>query len=131
MLPTDAFKIFDNVSAQKRVKIPMTSSKHEEEESKRTAKAHNGQSRMYFETKIVRIMKTNKSLTHNDLTARVMAEAKGWYKAQLQQIKTIIEGLISKEYMERDPTDNARYNYKAWFSFRVFSAIFFIELFTS
>ena len=82
VLPTDAFKIFDNVSAQKRVKIPMTSSKHEEEESKRTAKAHNGQSRMYFETKIVRIMKTNKSLMHNDLVARVMAEAKGWYQAQ-------------------------------------------------
>ena len=113
VLPTDAFKIFDNVSAQKRVKIPMASSKHEEEESKRTAKAHNGQSRMYFETKIVRIMKTNKSLMHNDLMARVMAEAKGWYKVQPQQIKTIIEGLISKEYMERDPTDNARYNYKA------------------
>ena len=63
-----------------------------------------------IDSKIVAIMKTNKTYRHNDLITKVM-EMISMFKAQPQMIKVRIEHLIRQEYMRRDDKDKALYIY--------------------
>lgn len=66
-----------------------------------------------IEAAIVRIMKTRKTLDHNNLTAEVTKQLSGRFPATPQMIKQRIESLIEREYLERSPTDRRVFHYLA------------------
>jgi cullin 3 len=62
---------------------------------------------------IVRIMKTRKSMQHNNLIAEVTKQVGNRFPATPQMIKKCTEGLIEREYLEREQSDRRLYNYLA------------------
>jgi hypothetical protein len=65
-----------------------------------------------IEAAIVRIMKSRKKLEHNQLVQEVMQSLRV-FKPNPVQIKTKIEHLIEKDYLERDTEDKNVYRYLA------------------
>lgn len=60
---------------------------------------------------VVRVMKSRKRLSHALLISEVMAQLR--FPAGNADIKKRIESLIERDYLERDPDDNAFYKYLA------------------
>ena len=95
-----------------RIKIPNISSKKAEDE-KEEAKALESvnRDRMHqIDAACIRIMKSRKTMKHQDLMGEIMSQLK--FKANAQDIKRRIESLIEREYMERGE-ERGSYNYLA------------------
>eukprot|EP00920_Eleutheroschizon_duboscqi_P029138 GHVT01070551.1.p1 GENE.GHVT01070551.1~~GHVT01070551.1.p1 ORF type:complete len:627 (-),score=20.04 GHVT01070551.1:112-1992(-) len=58
-----------------------------------------------IEACIVRIMKARKTLNHNELLLEVSRHSSLRFDPSVSMIKTLIEKLIDREYMQRDSTD--------------------------
>jgi cullin-4 len=70
------------------------------------------QDRQYqVDAAIVRIMKTRKSLLHNQLVNEVVAQLK--FPVKPPDIKKRIESLIDRDYLARDEQNQNQYNYLA------------------
>jgi cullin 3 len=69
--------------------------------------------RHLVEAATVRIMKARKQLHHNDLIAEVTKQLQVRFVPTPQFIKKRIEGLIEREYLERDEQDHRLYMYVA------------------
>ena len=66
-----------------------------------------------LEAAIVRIMKTRKTLDHNSLIAEVMKQVSPRFTPSLGDIKKRIEGLLERDYLERDEDQKQTYHYLA------------------
>ncbi|KAJ3011036.1 Cullin-3 [Thoreauomyces humboldtii] len=66
-----------------------------------------------LEACIVRIMKARKRMEHNLLVAEVIKQTAARFTPSPPLVKKRIEGLIEREYLERDKTDRKKYNYLA------------------
>jgi cullin 3 len=66
-----------------------------------------------IEAAIVRIMKTRKSMQHNNLMAEVTRQLTSRFVPSPQMIKRRIESLIEREYLTRHQADRRLYNYVA------------------
>lgn len=62
---------------------------------------------------IVRVMKTKKELTHNELMIAVKEEVKGAFELQIPVVKKRIENLISRDFLKRTDGDGEGYEYLA------------------
>ena len=62
---------------------------------------------------IVRTMKTRKSLAYNDLVIEVVSQLKQKFIPEPKMIKMRIEGLIEKDYIERDKENAQVFRYVA------------------
>ena len=114
ILLADSFKVIENQSRHRKVKIPMIPSKEEKQkEIKQSLETFNVERNMLLEAAIVRIMKTKKILAHNVLIAEVLKEIKDKFTFEISQMKKCIETLIEKDYLERDPDDKKKYVYKS------------------
>jgi Cullin, a subunit of E3 ubiquitin ligase len=69
--------------------------------------------RHLVEAATVRIMKARKQLHHNDLIAEVTKQLQSRFVPTPQFIKKRIEGLIEREYLERNEDDHRLYMYVA------------------
>jgi len=65
------------------------------------------------EAVVVRVMKSRKTLEHNNLVLEVTKMLAGRFHPSPQLIKQRIEKLIEREYLERSQTDRRTYNYLA------------------
>ncbi|GMI06612.1 hypothetical protein TrRE_jg11668 [Triparma retinervis] len=113
ILDSDEFSV-NTAFAHKlsRIKIPNISSKKAEDE-KEEAKALESVSRdrmHQIDAACIRIMKSRKTMKHQDLMGEIMTQLK--FKAVSQDIKRRIESLIEREYMERGD-EHGSYNYLA------------------
>ena len=63
-----------------------------------------------IEAFLVKIMKTNKKMAHNDLVQEILKQMKG-ANVDNAQIKVRIEVLIEKEYLKRSSDNAAVYEY--------------------
>ncbi|KAJ3330483.1 Cullin-3, partial [Blyttiomyces sp. JEL0837] len=66
-----------------------------------------------IEAAIVRIMKSRKRMEHNVLVGEVIGQLVGRFAPNPGMVKKRIEGLIEREYLERDGKDRKVYNYLA------------------
>ena len=66
-----------------------------------------------LEAAIVRVMKARKTMDHAGLTAEVLRQVSTRFSAQPQAIKQRIEGLIERDYLERDAGNPQIYTYQA------------------
>ena len=69
--------------------------------------------RMFLQAALVRIMKSRKTMKHNDLVQEVIRQSAGRFQPNFSNIKRAIEGLIEKAYLERNPQMNEVYEYVA------------------
>ncbi|KAI6245700.1 Cullin-4A [Erysiphe necator] len=99
---TDTFTVNLNFSDPKyKIKINQIQLKETKEENKET---HDRvmQDRQYeTQAAIVRIMKSRKAITHSNLISEVIEQTKKRGSVEISQIKSNIDRLIDKEYLER------------------------------
>ncbi|KAF7312292.1 CULLIN-2 domain-containing protein [Mycena indigotica] len=110
--PSDSFSFNNDFTSNlQKIKISTISSRVESgEEQKETRDRIDEERRHQTEACIVRIMKSRKHMTHNDLVTEVTRQLAGRFLPNPLIIKKRIEGLIEREYLERC-TDRKSYNY--------------------
>jgi len=95
------------VSNMRKIRIPMASL----DASHNTKRVEEDRSNA-IEASIVRIMKSRKTLKHQELQAGVLSQL-AFFKPNPRVIKKRIESLIEREYLERDPQNQTLYKYLA------------------
>ncbi|KAM0155808.1 hypothetical protein ACHAPG_005684 [Botrytis cinerea] len=109
---TDTFTINLNFSDPKyRIKINQIQLKETKEENKETHERVIQDRSFETQAAIVRIMKSRKTMTHQNLVAEVINQTKGRGAVEPAEIKKHIEKLIEKDYIERE--DGGHYTYLA------------------
>ncbi|XP_059479190.1 cullin-2 [Neocloeon triangulifer] len=101
--------------SNKRTKFKISGAIQRElpQESEQTISAVDDDRKMYLQAAIVRIMKSRKSLRHNDLITQVLAQNNGTFTPSISMIKKSIESLIEKQYLERTANTTDFYSYIA------------------
>jgi cullin 3 len=116
--PTDRFSFNTSYSSQfLRVKVGVVAAgnKVEGEKERRDTEKRNNDSRGFsIEAAIVRIMKQRKELGHQQLVAETVTQLASQFKPDIAMIKSRIESLIEREYLERiDGREPQAYRYLA------------------
>lgn len=93
----------------RRIKIPLPPM----DEKKKVMEDVDKDRRYAIDAAIVRIMKTRKSMQHQQLVMECMQQLQKMFKPDLRMIKKRIEDLINREYLERDKDNSSVYNYLA------------------
>jgi cullin 3 len=96
----------------KRVRVALVAHK-ETDDSAAVPSPVQEDRRHLIEAAIVRVMKTRKTLQHNNLIAEVTKQLSSRFVPSPQIIKKRIESLIEREYLERSRSDRRLYNYLA------------------
>jgi cullin-4 len=113
VMETDLFAVDLNFRSNLyRIKIPTLQLKETVEETNAALNTKIREDRAYaLDAAIVRIMKSRKMLSHNELMSEVYSLMK--FPVTTTDIKTRIATLIDREYMERDPENPSVYRYQA------------------
>lgn len=98
-------------SNARRVRINNVLMKETQQEREKTVEAVSRDRLYLLDAVIVRVLKSRKSILHQDLIPQVSQQVK--FPAQPADIKQRIASLIEREYIERDAGDRNRYNYLA------------------
>ena len=112
--PTDAFQLNRAFEpAQRRIRIPVSLGSISNEEREVARGNVQEDRRMAIDAAIVRIMKSHKQLTHQQLMAETSQQIMATFKPDPRLIKERIEDLILREYLERDTSNTSLYRYIA------------------
>ena len=95
----------------RRVKVNQIQIVETKQERVRTAKKIHSDRQYQIDAAIVRIMKSRKTLIHQQLMAQCLEQLR--FEADIKQIKKRIQSLIESEYLERDQQNSSLYHYKA------------------
>lgn len=100
---TDTFTLNEKFDHPKyRIKINQVQLKETKEENKETHERVQVERSFETQAAVVRIMKSRKNITHNELIAEVITATRSRGVLAVGDIKKNIERLIDKEYMERE-----------------------------
>ena len=103
------------VHREYRVRVPASRKKKEveaDENMDQIMKKTESERKMRIEACIVRIMKARRTLKNAELIAEVMKMSTIYqFKPETRLIKSAIEGLIEKEYLQRDKDDRNVFHY--------------------
>ena len=125
VLDDDVFTYNDEfISKFKHLKVPLISIKEVGGDSSPMAQEREGprsgvsisveQDRRHLvEASIVRIMKTRRTLQHNELIAEITHQLQNRFNPKPVFIKKCIESLIERDYLDRDKEDTRIYKYLA------------------
>lgn len=102
---------FENPS--RRIKVPNIMEKFTDDEIGKMRNDTLEDRKHAIEAAIVRIMKTRKQLSHNDLVMEVSKQLMQYFMPEPKIIKRRIEDLINRDYLERDKSKQNFYNYLA------------------
>ncbi|CAD6231357.1 unnamed protein product [Miscanthus lutarioriparius] len=93
----------------RRIKVPLPPS----DEKKKVIEDVNKDRRFAIDAALVRIMKSRKIMTHQNLVAECVQQLSRTFKPDIKMIKRRIEDLITREYLERDRDAPNSYRYLA------------------
>lgn len=111
---TDTFTInYKFVSPRKRLTIPMPTAKISEEEKESAHETVVEDRRHAIEAAVVRVMKQHKTLDHQMLIMEVSKLCNPVFKPEPRAIKSRIEELINREYLQREEGSSSSYKYLA------------------
>lgn len=97
-----------------RIKIgTVVAAKENDTEKQQTRQRVDEDRKPQIEAAIVRVMKSRKTMEHNNLIAEVTKQLSQRFVPSPAIIKKRIESLIEREFMERDKTNLRMYNYLA------------------
>jgi cullin 3 len=97
-----------------RVKVPVVSSKeHDAKVIEGVPDSVEDDRRHLIEAAIVRTLKTRRTIEHNALMTEVIRQLSTRFTPEPKTIKQRIEGLIEREYMDRDSANPRLYTYLA------------------
>ena len=122
ILPDDDFTFNEEFTSKlKRIKVPLISMREITGENTPLKTSNRDElpptveedRRHLIEASIVRIMKTRKTLVHNELIAEVTRQLQTRFMPQAAAIKKRIESLIERDYLDRDKDDARLYTYMA------------------
>ncbi|VDL94555.1 unnamed protein product [Schistocephalus solidus] len=112
--PTDVFTVNDTFTSRHyKVKVQNIAVRESEPERQETRTRIDENRRYVIEATIVRIMKTRKTLEHNQLLAEVIEQLKSRFRPTPTAIKQRIEALIEREFIARSDSDRKVYKYLA------------------
>lgn len=101
------------ISPRKRLSIPMPTAKISEEEKEAAHETVVEDRRHAIEAAIVRVMKQHKTLEHQVLIMEVSKLCNPVFKPEPRAIKSRIEELINREYLQREVGSSSVYKYLA------------------
>ncbi len=113
--PDDSFSVNDSFSS-KLYKVKIGASAAGRESDARvieTREKVEEDRRPQIEAAIVRLMKSRKILSHNDIVASVTQQLSNRFLPSSSAIKRRIESLLEREYLERDQSNRNLYRYIA------------------
>ncbi|KAK2754532.1 hypothetical protein FQN54_006933 [Arachnomyces sp. PD_36] len=111
---SDVFTYNSDFTDQKmRIKINQIQLKETKEENKGVHERVAADRHYETQAAIVRIMKSRKTITHAELVAEVISATRNRGVLSTDDIKSNIEKLIEKDYLEREEGSNNRYKYLA------------------
>lgn len=115
LFPTDKISLnVDYKHKQRRVNIyhtPLNTT--EKQEEKRSILSIDRDRENDIQCCLVRIMKTRKQCEHSQLVAESIEQLKARFQPKMPMIKKVIDTLIEKEYLERDPDNRNMLKYIA------------------
>ncbi|KRX02579.1 Cullin repeat-like-containing domain [Pseudocohnilembus persalinus] len=108
----DVFAVNNDYTNKKiRVKVNTVQKKETQEQINNVMQRVLSDRQYVIDASIVKIMKLKKKLTHQELSQEIFLDLK--LPLEKQEIKTRIEALIDRDFLERDQNDRATYHYKA------------------
>ncbi|CAN6199330.1 unnamed protein product, partial [Urochloa humidicola] len=108
--PKDVFEFNHKFTDKmRRIKVQVPPS----EEKKKVIDDVNKDRRFAIDAALVRIMKSRKIMTHQNLVAECVEQLSRMFKPDIKMIKRRIEDLITREYLERDKASANSYRYLA------------------
>jgi cullin 1 len=107
---TDTFMLNESfVDKARRIKIPLPPA-----DDRRKVQEEVDKDRKHaIDAAIVRIMKSRRALSHSSLIMEVVQQLQRMFQPDIKVIKRSIEGLIEREYLERDQENQQMYKYVA------------------
>jgi cullin 1 len=112
--PKHLIRVNNNFAHQMRViRIPNAVQKTTKKERDAAEGAVQEDRKHAIEANIVRVMKSRKTLTHQQLMSEVSQQLMQYFKPDPRQIKKRVEDLIQREYLERDKEKGGVYHYLA------------------
>ncbi|KAI1719038.1 cullin family domain-containing protein [Ditylenchus destructor] len=111
----DVFTVNDDFASKfTRIKVQAVTGRSETDaEATATRNKVNDDRKYEVEAAIVRVLKTRKQITHSDLFQEVSKQLKSRFGLEASLLKSRIESLIDREYLERDEDNNNVYKYLA------------------
>jgi len=97
----------------RRIKIPNAMARTTTKDKAQANRAVQEDRRHAIEASIVRVMKTRKTLDHQNLVLEVVSHLSQFFKPDPRQIKIRIQDLIEREYLKRDGSKSNLYHYVA------------------
>lgn len=112
--PGDTFTVNEDFSDPKlRIKINQIQIKETVEENKSTTDRVFVDRQNHVQLVIVRLLKSRKTMKHQELVMGVVDQLKNRFKVETAEIKKAISSLIDRDYMERSDSGKDVYNYVA------------------
>lgn len=107
---TDTFMLNESFADKaRRIKIPLPPA-----DDRRKVQEEVDKDRKHaIDAAIVRIMKSRRALSHSSLIMEVVQQLQRMFQPDVKVIKRSIEGLIEREYLERDQENQQMYKYVA------------------